>query len=146
MYWYISFFLFVLIKVSCVAEPINVLFWDEQQKEQKQAYDGLYIGQYIAKCLETDEGINLTLQNSADIDSGVSSELLNKTDVLVYWSHKKKKPFSEAKSQEIAELVKAGKMNFLVLHSAHWALPFMVCMEEKAKQDALERLPKTERA
>jgi len=143
---YIIFLMFLITAASSSAEPINVLFWDEQQKEQKQAYDGHYLGEHVVKWLEADKDLNITLQNSKDIDNGVATKLLNKTDVLVYWSHKNKTPFSEAKAKEIAELVKAGKMNFLVLHSAHWALPFMVCMEEKAKQDALERLPETERA
>ena len=130
----------------CHAEPINVLFWDEQQLEQKQAYDGGFLGEHIVQWLASDKDLNITLQTSTDVDNGVATELLNKTDVLVYWSHRNKSPFSQAKAQEIAERVKSGQMNFLVLHSAHWALPFMVCMEEKAKEDALARLSETDRA
>lgn len=146
MIWKISLFVIFITTYSFGAEPINVLFWDEQQPEQKQAYDGGYLGQHIVKWLKTDKKLNITLQSSGDKDNGVATKLLNNTDVLVYWSHKNKSPFSEEKAREIAELVKAGKMNFLVLHSAHWSLPFMVCMEEKAKQDALERLPEADRS
>ncbi|NIP93168.1 MAG: hypothetical protein GWO24_06815 [Akkermansiaceae bacterium] len=42
--------------------------------------------------------------------------------------------------------MKAGKLAFVPLHSAHWSVPFMVCMQEKAAQDALEALPTGKRA
>lgn len=147
MFKKLSFIIVLITTFNASADPIHVLFWDEQQPEQKQAYDGGYLGQHVVKWLQAnDKDFKITLQTSTDKDNGVSTELLNKTDVLVYWSHKNKNPFSEEKAMEIANLVKEGKMNFLVLHSAHWSLPFMVCMEEKAKQDALEQLLEADRA
>ena len=112
----IALFIILISAHSLAAEPINVLFWDEQQEEQKVAYDGGYLGEHIVKWLGKDNDLIITLQTSTDKDNGVSTELLNKTDVLVYWSHKNNKnPFPEAKAKEIAMLVKSGKMNFLVL-------------------------------
>ena len=51
-----------------------------------------------------------------------------------------------ATPSSFADLVKAGKLAFVPLHSAHWAVPFMICMQEKAAQDALAALPEEKRA
>ena len=63
----------------------------------------------------------------------------------MFWGHQKHRAISEKKSQEIVDLIKAGKLSMMTLHSAHWSVPFMVAMQEKAAQDALARLPEADR-
>jgi trehalose utilization protein len=65
---------------------------------------------------------------------------------LIYWGHVRHRDISEAKSQEIVDRVKAGKLDFIVLQSAHWSVPFMVAMQEVAAVDALAQLPENLRA
>ena len=124
---------------------INVLVWDEQQVVPKPVYPN-FPGNFIADHLSKNEQLQVTSATLKDPDQGLSSETLRQTDVLVYWDHRRHADISEAKSQEIVDLIKEGKLAMMTLHSAHWSKPFMVAMQEKAAQDALERLSAEERA
>ena len=126
-------------------EKIKVLVWDEQQPEQKQVYDGGFLGEHVARYLQKADDLQVKTASIKDPEKGLSTKALQAADVLVYWSHKKQRDISQAKGKEIAELVKAGKLGFLVLHSAHWSVTFMSCMQEKAAQDALARLSEKDR-
>ena len=126
-------------------DKIRVLVWDEQQPVRRKVYEN-FPGNFIADHLRKNPGLEVTTATQNDPELGLSSEALNKTDVLIYWAHVRQREIPEAKGQEIADLVKAGKLAFVPLHSAHWSVPFMVCMQEKAAQDALEALPEDKRA
>ena len=90
--------------------------------------------------------LNVTSVNINQPEQGLSTKALNEADVLIYWGHVRHRDISEAKSQEIVDRVKAGKLDFVVLHSAHWSVPFMVAMQEVAAEDALAQLPEDLRA
>ena len=47
--------------------------------------------------------------------------------------------------EAVVKRVKEGRLAFIGLHSAHWAKPFVRLMQERAKADAIEALPETER-
>ena len=126
--------------ISFAGDKINVLVWDEQQPVQKKLYPN-FPGNYIANYLKNNSNLNVISANISQPEQGLSSKALKEADVLIYWGHVRHRDISEAKSQEIVDLVKAGKLDFVVLHSAHWAVPFMVAMQEVAAQDALAQLP-----
>lgn len=126
--------------VGLAEDKINVLVWDEQQPVLKKLYPN-FPGNYIADYLKKNPSLNVTSANINEPEQGLSTKALNGADVLIYWGHVRHRDISEAKSQEIVDLVKAGKLDFVVLHSAHWAVPFMVAMQEVAAQDALAQLP-----
>ena len=123
---------------------INVLVWDEQQLEGSETYSK-HIGEYIADKLKNNPALDVKSNNLFQPENGLSTKELKEADVLIYWAHKKNDDVSEAKAQEIAEMVKSGNLALMALHSAHWARPFMICMQEKAAQDALERLSADDR-
>ncbi|MAT46961.1 MAG: trehalose utilization protein, partial [Verrucomicrobiaceae bacterium] len=125
-------------------DKIRVLVWDEQQPVGKKVYEN-FPGNFIADHLRTNPRLEVITAKQDDPELGLSSEALAKTDVLIYWAHVRQREIPEAKGQEIADLVKAGKLAFVPLHSAHWSVPFMVCMQEKAAQDALAALPEKTR-
>ena len=125
-------------------DKIRVLVWDEQQPVGKKVYEN-FPGNFIADHLRTNPRLEVITAKQDDPELGLSSETLAKTDVLIYWAHVRQREIPEAKGQEIADLVKAGKLAFVPLHSAHWSVPFMVCMQEKAAQDALAALPEKTR-
>ena len=125
---------------ALAADKINVLVWDEQQPVPKKLYPN-FPGNYIADHLKNNPRLNVTSANINQPEQGLSTRSLNEADVLIFWGHVRHRDISEAKSQEIVDLVKAGKLDFVVLHSAHWAVPFMVAMQEVAAQDALAQLP-----
>ena len=125
---------------ALAADKINVLVWDEQQPVPKKLYPN-FPGNYIADHLKNNPRLNVTSANINQPEQGLSTKALNEADVLIFWGHVRHRDISEDKSQEIVDLVKAGKLDFVVLHSAHWAVPFMVAMQEVAAQDALAQLP-----
>jgi trehalose utilization protein len=133
------------VATTWTADKINVLVWDEQQQVSKKIYPN-FPGNFIADHLKQNPKLNITSANINQSQQGLSTKALNSADVLIYWGHVKHRDISESKSQEIADLVKNGKLDFIVLHSAHWAVPFMVAMQEVAAQDALEQLPEEIRA
>ncbi len=124
---------------------IKVLVWDEQQPEGAVTYLKP-IGDFLAEKLMAPSGFQVKSNNLSQAEQGLSSTDLKEADVLIYWSHKRNKEISEAKAQQIADLVKSGSLALITLHSAHWSMPFMICMQEKAAQDALERLPIAQRS
>lgn len=141
----------ILLAVSTLAaaaapDPIRVLVWDERQPEQKAAYDGAFLGDTIAEWLSKQPGI---VAKSVGLDSpeqGLEAATLDATDVIIWWGHKKHMEVSEARADAVAERVIAGKLGFVPLHSAHWARPFVRLMQERAKSDAVAKLPESERA
>jgi len=132
---------------SSFAQPgskVKVLVWDEQQPEGSETYSK-HIGEYMVDRLKKNPSLEVKSNNLFQPENGLSTKDLDEADVLIYWAHRKNDDVSELKAQEIAEMVKSGKLAFVALHSAHWAKPFMVCMQEKAAQDALERLSADDR-
>jgi len=123
---------------------VRVLVWDEQQVIPKKVYPD-FPGNFIADHLRKNEALTVTSAALSDPKQGLGSGALQKTDVLVYWDHRRHQDISVSKSQEIVDRIKEGKLALIALHSAHWSLPFMIAMQEKAAQDALGRLPIDER-
>jgi trehalose utilization protein len=52
----------------------------------------------------------------------------------------------DARMEAVVKRVMDGKLAFIALHSAHWAKPFVQLMQERAKADALAKIPEAERA
>ena len=124
---------------SADADPVRVLVWDEQQPVKTKVYEN-FPGNCIAKHLKKNPALEVRSASIHGAGQGLASEVLANTDVLVFWGHVRHDDISEAKSREIVDLIKAGKMQMITLHSAHWSLPFMIAMEERAAEDALARL------
>lgn len=60
-------------------------------------------------------------------EHGLSEEVLNDTDVLIYWSHAKQDAFSDDVASRIQKHVLAG-MGFIGLHSAHFSKPMKLLL------------------
>ncbi len=58
-----------------------------------------------------------------DPDQGLPDALLAKTDVLVWWGHKKHGDVKDELVNKIEKRVKEEGMGFIALHSAHFAKP-----------------------
>ena len=57
-------------------------------------------------------------------DQGLSDEVLENTDVLIWWGHCAHGEVSDALIPKIQRRVYLGKMGFIALHSAHHSKPF----------------------
>src|SRR5438270_2455608 len=66
--------------------------------------------------LET-EGWQVLKASLEQPDQGITDELLNNTDVLIWWGHKKHGEVKDALVDKINDRVRAGKMGFIGTHS-----------------------------
>jgi trehalose utilization protein len=66
---------------------------------------------------------DVVVANLSDAEQGLPDALLAKTDVLVWWGHKKHKDVADALVEKIVKRVKEEGMGFIALHSSHFAKP-----------------------
>jgi trehalose utilization protein len=124
------------------ARPVRVVIWDEQQPQQKPAYVN-FLGNAIADHLKSRPGFTVRSMKLDDLGQGVSDDVLNDCDVLVWWGHVRNKDVSMETGKRIVERIKAGKLSLVALHSAHWSSPFIQAMWERTTQEAMKDVPRT---
>src|SRR5437667_4356198 len=127
------------------AGPIHVLVWDEQQPEQKKVYTN-FLGNYIADNLRKNRAFEVSSANLNQPNQGLSDEIQDKTDVLVWWGHRRHDDVPQKIADAIVDRVKAGRLSLVALHSAHWSAPFRTAMEARLIQETVKMLPVGERA
>src|SRR3954454_9000365 len=125
--------------------PVRVVVWDEQQPQQKPAYDN-FLGNAIGDYLKSRPGFTVRSMNLSDPEQGVSDEVLDGCDVLVWWGHVRNRDVPPATGKRIVERIKAGRLSMVTLHSAHWSTPFVEAMFERTRDDVLKRIPEAKRA
>ena len=105
---------------------IRVTVWNEFRHEKRnQEAKALYphgIHAYIKSFLECDD-IEVTLAALDDPDNGISDELLNSTDVLMWWGHMAHNEVPDELVAKIRERIYHG-MGFIPMHSAHHSKVF----------------------
>ena len=116
-----------------ISPQIEVLVWDEQQPKQKAVYPN-FLGNQIADHLRHNASLSVTSVNLDDPDQGLSEEMLENAEVIIWWGHVRHSEISTAKSRRLIERVKAGELQIIFLHSAHWANPFVEAMNELTRQ------------
>ena len=107
---------------------IRVTIWNEFRHEKtkenvKAIYpNGLHavIGEFLA---ETGD-MEITLAALDDEYQGLPDEVLENTDVLIWWGHMAHKEVDDALVEKIRNRVFLGKMGFIALHSGHHSKPF----------------------
>ena len=133
--------LFLLSCCFVFAADIRVVVWDEQQPRQKQAYDH-FLGNAIADHLKARPGLRVISVKQNDPNKGIGSDVLDNCDVLIWWGHVRQGQVTPADCKPIIDRIKAGRLSFMPLHSAHWSTPFMEAMNERTKQDVARLFPR----
>jgi len=109
---------------------INVTIWNEFVHEKihdevREVYpDGLH--RALADGLGG-EGFAIRTATLDQPEHGLSDEVLNSTDVLIWWGHMAHDRVSDEISQKVAQRVLNG-MGLIVLHSGHFSKPFKALM------------------
>lgn len=109
---------------------INVTIWNEYVHEKihdevREVYpDGLH--RALADGLGG-EGFAIRTATLDQPDHGLSSEVLDTTDVLVWWGHMAHDRVSDEITQKVVQRVLNG-MGLIVLHSGHFSKPFKALM------------------
>jgi len=130
---------------AVVAAPIRVVVWDERQAAQKSAYGG-FLGDTLAAALARQPDFSVKSVGLDDPDQGLTDEILDQCDVLIWWGHQKHQEVTDEHVAAILRRLKEGRLSLIALHSAHWSKPFVAAMGERAIQDALQAVPEAERA
>lgn len=110
-----------------MADKIRVTVWNEFRHEKhndfvKSIYpNGLHavVGEFLSEC----DDIEVTLAALDDPDQGLPDEVLNNTDVLMWWGHMHHGDVKDELVEKIRDRVYNG-MGFIPMHSAHHSKPF----------------------
>jgi len=106
----------------------KVVVWSEGTANVDPGSKGIYpqdINTAIADGLKPLEarGWEIVKASLNDPDQGISQALLESTDVLIWWGHKKHGEVKDELVERIAARVNAGQMGFIGTHSAHFSKP-----------------------
>jgi len=99
----------------------RVVVWSEGTAP-KNVYPSDICGA-IAEGLKELKGWEVVEARFSDPNQGLPDELLNRTDVLIWWGHKKHNQVSKELVDKIVSRVKDEGMGFISLHSSHFARP-----------------------
>ncbi|WP_026669338.1 ThuA domain-containing protein [Butyrivibrio sp. AE3006] len=126
---------------------IRVTIWNEYKHEQeldvvKKVYpDGIH--GCIKAFLSKEDDFEVRTATFIDEEHGLTEEVLDNTDVLIYWSHALQDEFSDEVADRIKRHVLSG-MGLIALHSAHYSkmlrLLMGTTMTLKWKHDESEKL------
>ena len=111
-----------------MAEKIRVVVWNEFRHEKseesiREIYpEGLHA--VIASALSKDVMLQVRMAALDDPDQGLPPEVLNDTDVLIWWGHMVHHEVNDDLVAAIRERVHLGKMGLIVLHSGHHSKVF----------------------
>lgn len=112
-------------------KKINVTVWNEycHEKLDKNVAEIYPKGIHGAICekLSAFEQFNIRYATLDMENHGLSDEVLESTDVLIWWGHMKHQDVSDEIALKIKERVLNG-MGFIGLHSAHASKPFKLLM------------------
>ena len=106
---------------------IRVTVWNEYEHErtipaiQKVYPEGIHGA--LKKILQTESDMTVTCTTLDEPEQGLSEELLQNTDVLIWWSHARQDDPTDETVERVVKHVHSG-MGFIALHSAHYSRVF----------------------
>ena len=112
-------------------KTINVTIWNEYYHEQvsekvRQVYpEGIHNA--IAQQLAPQADFKIRTATLDMPEHGLTDEVLNDTDVLLWWGHRKHADVSDEIAEKVKNRVLDG-MGLIVLHSGHLCKPFKLLM------------------
>ena len=110
---------------------IRVVVWNEYAHEKiDENVSRVYpngIHKAIAEFLGKNEDIEVTTATLDDENCGITDELLENTDVMIWWGHIKHGEVPDEIAIKVKEAVLRG-MGIIFLHSAHHSKPFKLLM------------------
>ncbi len=109
-------------------KKIRVTIWNEFRHEKSEPHiraiypDGLHA--VIGAALSKDTALEVRLAALDDPNQGLPENVLNNTDVLLWWGHMAHHEVNDALVEAIKQRVYLGKMGLVVLHSGHHSKVF----------------------
>ncbi len=113
--------------MKAVSDKIRVTVWNEFVHERNnEVVRGIYpegIHQCIAEGLGEDERLAVGCATLDEPEHGLTDEVLQKTDVLLWWGHRAHGQVAEEVVDRVQKRVLEG-MGLIVLHSGHYSKIF----------------------
>jgi trehalose utilization protein len=110
---------------------IRVTVWNEYRHEkQHENIAAIYpngIHGALASYLGEENDIEVRTATLDEPEHGLTDEVLNNTDVLIWWGHCAHQEVSDEIAAKVHKRVLCG-MGFIALHSAHYSKPFVKLM------------------
>jgi trehalose utilization protein len=117
-------------------EKTNITIWNEFIHEQKdERIKKIYpngIHGAIAHMLARDGKYNIRTATLDMPEHGLTQEVLDHTDVLIWWGHVAHNKVSDELALRVRDRVLAG-MGLIVLHSGHRSKPFVMLMSTSCR-------------
>lgn len=131
-----------------MSRKLNVVIWNEYQHEKnepriREVYPKGIHGAIAEKLSELGD-YNITTATLDEPSHGLTDEVLENADVLIWWGHLKHDDLSDEIAEKVKKRVLDG-MGFIPLHSAHLCKPFKllmgtVCRSKWRENDEKERI------
>jgi len=129
-------------------EKIRVTIWNEFIHEKKEPRiakvypEGIHGA--IASMLGKDPKFEIRTATLEEPEHGLTDEVLDNTDVLIWWGHIAHDKVSDEVAEKVRQHVLDG-MGLIVLHSGHLSKPFVklmgtVCRSKWRENDEKERI------
>ncbi len=127
--------------------PVKVTIWNEGLHEKYEPIKSVYpngIHGAIAEMLGKTTDFQIRTATLEMPSHGLTDEVLNDTDVLIWWAHIAHDKVSDEIAEKVAGRVLDG-MGLIVLHSGHLSKPFKklmgtVCRSKWRENDEKERI------
>ena len=128
-------------------KKIHVTVWNEFVHEKDEKIAKVYpegIHGAIAKMLGVEQDFNIRTATLEMEEHGLTEEVLNDTDVLIWWGHIAHHKVSDEVRDRVVNRVLDG-MGLIVLHSGHLSKPFVklmgtCCRSKWRENDEKERI------
>lgn len=110
---------------------VRVTVWNEYRHERNDSRvaevypEGIH--NVIANFLRKDERFEVRTATLDEEENGLPDEVLNETDVLLWWGHMAHEDVLDSVAMKVQQRVQEG-MGLIVLHSAHLSKPFRLLM------------------
>ena len=114
--------------------PVRVLCWSELTEPTDVYPEGT--SGAIAKYLNTQSGLRARTGSIEDHGQGISNAVLEETDVLIWWGHRKHDQISPDRVAEVVRRVKDGKLGFIGIHSGKDSRIFQSLLNDTGKLGA----------
>ena len=110
-----------------MSSQLRVLVWNENVHERENAtVQKIYpkgIHGCISQALREDVDLSVSTATLHDPEHGLSEDVLEKTDVLVWWGHAAHGQVEDAVVERVMKRIWQG-MGFIALHSSHYSKIF----------------------
>ncbi len=120
-----------------MANKIRVTVWNEYRHEREEDYIREIYPKGIHGCikdfLDPHDDLEVRIVCLDDQEQGLPDEVLNNTDVLMWWGHMAHDEVNDALVEKIQRRIYDDGMGFIPMHSAHMSKPFRAVLGTSGK-------------